>query len=64
MNYAYTSCHLLRREHRGQNVIVYPDLDMVIAANAQGFSGIERILYAVNPKIELLELPTSEWMPD
>ncbi len=39
-------------------------MDMVIAANAQGFLGIERILYAVNPKIELLELPTSEWMPD
>lgn len=27
----------------------------VIAANAQGLSGIERILYAVNPEIELLE---------
>lgn len=27
----------------------------VIAANAQGLSGIERILYTVNPEIELLE---------
>ena len=27
----------------------------VIAANAQGLSGIERILYAANPEIELLE---------
>ena len=27
----------------------------VIAANAQGLSGIERVLYVVNPKIELLE---------
>ena len=58
MNYAYTSCHLLRREHRGRKVW-HIWMDMVIAANAQGFSGIERILYVVNPKIELLELPAS-----